>query len=95
MSWTLGVEWPTVFQEYLGALSIFSFDFVATDCVGEGANFYRTVYFWSGFPVAVFFLLLLSYSVRMAAVELKAAEMGTGDGDGGDTSEAAEAFKEQ
>lgn len=66
VSWTLGVEWPPVFQEFLRTLSIFSLEALSPDCIGEGANFYRTVYFWSAVPVAISLLVILSFFLRSA-----------------------------
>jgi hypothetical protein len=58
------VNFPAPFKQMLSLLSVFSFDFLAADCLVEGSNHFTSVYLWSAIPIAIGLLLVLVHFVR-------------------------------
>jgi hypothetical protein len=64
VTWSLDVTFPAPFRQMLSALSIFSLDFIALECVSDSVNPFTSVYLWSAAPVVLAMLIALHHLVN-------------------------------
>jgi hypothetical protein len=53
VSWSLDVKFPSPFKETLSLFTLFSFDFLALECIFTNLNHFTSVYLWSAVPVVL------------------------------------------
>ena len=63
-SWNLDVEFPPLFSSLINLLSVFSFDFLALECLQKNSNHFTSVALWSVIPAIMGLTIVLVYFAR-------------------------------